>query len=51
MGLEYKIIDSCTVNEVQEVFMRSGIRRPVGDANRLQRMIENADENNSKRRN
>jgi len=44
VALEYKINDSCTVNEVQEVFMRSGIRRPVDDADRLQRMIENADE-------
>jgi len=44
VGLEYKIDDRCTVYEVQEVFMRSGIRRPVGDADRLQRMIDNADE-------
>ncbi|MGG3279983.1 GNAT family N-acetyltransferase [Paenibacillus solani] len=44
MSLEYVINDACTVNEVQEVFMRSGIRRPVGDTDRLQRMIDHADE-------
>lgn len=44
MNLEYVTNDACTVNEVQEVFMRSGIRRPVGDTDRLQRMIDHADE-------
>jgi ribosomal protein S18 acetylase RimI-like enzyme len=44
LGLEYKIIDFCNVNEVKEVFIRSGIRRPVGDMDRIQRMIDNADE-------
>ncbi|KOP67412.1 GCN5 family acetyltransferase [Bacillus sp. FJAT-18019] len=44
MNLEYVINDACTINEVQEIFMRSGIRRPVGDTDRLQRMIDHADE-------
>lgn len=44
MNLVYAINGVCTVNEVREVFMRSGIRRPVGDTDRLQRMIDHADE-------
>ncbi|KOR90224.1 GCN5 family acetyltransferase [Paenibacillus solani] len=44
MNLEYIINGACAVNEVQEVFKRSGIRRPVGDTDRVQRMIDNADE-------
>ncbi|MGO4785866.1 GNAT family N-acetyltransferase [Paenibacillus sp. 2KB_20] len=44
MNLEYKINDNCIVSEVEEVFIRSGIRRPVGDSDRIHRMIDNADE-------
>jgi ribosomal protein S18 acetylase RimI-like enzyme len=44
VNLEYKINDNCMVSEVEEVFIRSGIRRPVGDLDRIQRMIDNADE-------
>lgn len=44
MNLDYKINDNCTVSEVEEVFIRSGIRRPVGDSDRIQRMIDHADE-------
>lgn len=44
MNLEYKINDNCMVSEVEEVFIRSGIRRPVGDSDRIRRMIDNADE-------
>lgn len=44
MNLVYAINGACTVSEVQEVFMKSGIRRPVGDIDRLQRMIDHADE-------
>lgn len=45
MDLEYRINDDCIVSEVEEVFIRSGIRRPVGDSDRIQRMIDHADEN------
>lgn len=44
VGLEYKTDDYCNVEEVEKVFINSGIRRPVGDHNRIQKMIENADE-------
>ncbi|SMG19684.1 GNAT family N-acetyltransferase [Paenibacillus aquistagni] len=44
MGLEYKTNECCDVKEVEEVFNKSGIRRPVGDTERIQRMIDNADE-------
>ncbi|WP_342576691.1 GNAT family N-acetyltransferase [Paenibacillus sp. FSL M8-0142] len=44
MGLEYKINECCDVTEVEEVFIKSGIRRPIGDSDRIQRMIDNADE-------
>lgn len=44
MDLEYRINDNCIVSEVEEVFIRSGIRRPVGDSDRIQRMIDHADE-------
>lgn len=43
MDIEYKIEDICHVSEVEEVFNKSGIRRPVGDTDRIQRMIDNAD--------
>ncbi|MFD2699585.1 GNAT family N-acetyltransferase [Paenibacillus shunpengii] len=44
MRLEYKINEYCGVKEVEEVFSKSGIRRPVGDGDRIQRMLDNADE-------
>ncbi|NMM50928.1 GNAT family N-acetyltransferase [Paenibacillus aquistagni] len=44
MGLEYKTNECCDVKEVEEVFNKSGIRRPVRDTERIQRMIDNADE-------
>jgi ribosomal protein S18 acetylase RimI-like enzyme len=42
--LEYNINDLCTVNEVEALFIKSGIRRPVGELDRIQRMINHADE-------
>ncbi|MCR8630493.1 GNAT family N-acetyltransferase [Paenibacillus radicis (ex Xue et al. 2023)] len=44
MVLEYRFDESCSVKEVQDVFISSGIRRPVGDTNRIQKMIKHADE-------
>jgi ribosomal protein S18 acetylase RimI-like enzyme len=44
VGLDFKTNESCNVKEVEEVFNKSGIRRPVGDNDRIQRMIDNADE-------
>lgn len=44
MYLDYRFEDNCNVHEVAEVFRRSGIRRPVEDTDRLQRMIDHADE-------
>jgi ribosomal protein S18 acetylase RimI-like enzyme len=44
VSLEYKIDDCCNVEEVEQVFINSGIRRPVGDHDRIQKMIEHADE-------
>jgi len=43
MEIQYKCNDTCTVEEVKEVFVASGIRRPVDETERLQRMISNAD--------
>ena len=43
VGIEYQINECCTVEEVEEVFITSGIRRPVGDLDRIQRMIDNSD--------
>jgi len=42
--LKYRVNDHCTAAEVADVFNKSGIRRPVGDSGRIQRMITNADE-------
>jgi ribosomal protein S18 acetylase RimI-like enzyme len=42
--IEYKINESVRSEVVSELFEKSGIRRPVGDFNRIQRMIDNADE-------
>ena len=44
MELEYKINTRCTSEEISDVFRRSGIRRPIDDLERLQRMIDNANE-------
>ncbi|MEX3615400.1 GNAT family N-acetyltransferase [Paenibacillus glucanolyticus] len=44
MGLEYRVNEHCDVKEIEEVFNKSGIRRPVGDMDRIQRMIDHADE-------
>ena len=38
VGIEYKNNDRCTVNEVVEVFVASGIRRPVDESERIFRM-------------
>lgn len=40
----YRTSDTCSADEVAEVFRKSGIRRPVGDIDRIQRMIHNGDE-------
>jgi ribosomal protein S18 acetylase RimI-like enzyme len=44
LKLEYNSNDYCNALEVAEVFIKSGIRRPVEDIARIQRMIDNADE-------
>lgn len=44
MKLEYRINEACDVKEVEELFRNSGIRRPIGDLDRIQRMIDHADE-------
>ncbi|MFE5317801.1 GNAT family N-acetyltransferase [Paenibacillus sp. NPDC056579] len=43
MELIYKINENCTAQEVEELFRNSGIRRPVGDLERIQRMLDHAD--------
>lgn len=43
-SIDYRTDDRCTVEEVEELFRQSGIRRPVGDRERIQRMIDHADE-------
>ena len=42
-GIYYKIGALITAEELSDVFKTSGIRRPVDDLPRLQRMIEHAD--------
>ena len=42
-GIYYKIGAAVTPEELSDVFKTSGIRRPVDDLPRLQRMIEHAD--------
>lgn len=45
MKLRYSINDrDCSAREVDEVFRSSGIRRPLGDLDRIQRMLDHADE-------
>lgn len=43
-GIEYVENDRCTAQEAEALFMRSGLRRPVGDLERIQRMLDHADE-------
>ena len=43
VGIEFKNNDYCLVDEVEEVYKTSGIRRPIGDSERILRMINNAD--------
>ncbi|WP_135550480.1 GNAT family N-acetyltransferase [Paenibacillus cymbidii] len=43
MELAYRVNDVCQVEEVEDVFRASGIRRPIGDAERIARMIAHAD--------
>jgi len=42
-GIYFKIGAAVTAEELSDVFKTSGIRRPVDDLPRLQRMIEHAD--------
>lgn len=41
--ISYKVNDEITAEELSTVFKRSGIKRPVDDLPRLQRMIDSAD--------
>ena len=43
MSLEYKVNSLITAEEVADVFRASGLKRPVDQLERLQRMIDNAD--------
>lgn len=43
MEFTYKVHDQINAPELSHVFKASGIRRPVDDLPRLQRMIDNAD--------
>ncbi|PGT81874.1 MULTISPECIES: GNAT family N-acetyltransferase [Bacillaceae] len=43
MNYTYKVHDNIDVTELSQVFKASGIRRPVDDLDRLQKMIEMAD--------
>lgn len=43
VDLDYKINSPITVEEVANVFQASGIKRPVHQLERIQRMIDNAD--------
>jgi GNAT superfamily N-acetyltransferase len=45
MEIEYQINIPLSSKQVSEVFISSGIKRPVNDLNRIQRMIDNADIN------
>ncbi|WP_282935553.1 GNAT family N-acetyltransferase [Paenibacillus sp. RC67] len=44
MKLNYQSDRACSSEEVAELFRASGIRRPVDDLERIQRMIDHADE-------
>lgn len=41
--MEYKVDAALTAQEVADVFRSSGIKRPVDDPERIQRMIDHAD--------
>jgi ribosomal protein S18 acetylase RimI-like enzyme len=43
MTIEYKVNALLLSEDVSDVFKSSGIKRPVDDLERIQRMIENAD--------
>jgi len=43
MSLEYKVNSTITAEEVANVFRASGIKRPIDQLERLQRMIDHAD--------
>ncbi len=43
MAIEYKINATLHAKEVSDVFRSSGIKRPVDDLDRIQRMIDHAD--------
>ncbi|GLX70276.1 GNAT family N-acetyltransferase [Paenibacillus glycanilyticus] len=43
MSIEYRIQTAVTAEQVANVFRSSGIRRPVDDLPRIQKMIDNAD--------
>ncbi|CAM3175391.1 GNAT family N-acetyltransferase [Paenibacillus lupini] len=43
MSIEYRIEAPVTAVQVAEVFRSSGIKRPVDDLARIQKMIDNAD--------
>ncbi|HZH63010.1 MAG TPA: GNAT family N-acetyltransferase [Metabacillus sp.] len=43
MEYTYKVHDQINASELSHVFKASGIKRPVDDLPRLQRMIDNAD--------
>ncbi|RKN73006.1 GNAT family N-acetyltransferase [Paenibacillus ginsengarvi] len=43
-SITYKTNEPVTAEALSELFEASGIRRPTGDYERLQRMIDNADE-------
>jgi ribosomal protein S18 acetylase RimI-like enzyme len=42
MNIIYKINTSITAEEVAELFLKSGINRPVNDLPRIKKMIDNA---------
>ncbi|GGH19525.1 GNAT family N-acetyltransferase [Paenibacillus segetis] len=43
MAIEYKINSHLHAKDVSNVFKSSGIKRPVNDLDRIQKMIDNAD--------
>lgn len=45
MAIEYRINTPLRSKDVSDVFKSSGIKRPVDDLERIQRMIDNADVN------
>lgn len=43
MDIAYEFVAKIDGTEVADVFRRSGIKRPVDDVDRIQRMVDNAD--------